>query len=196
MLLTLLISSMAAFGFSRFKFKWKESLLALFLGGMSIPFHTTLIPIYIITRNIGLYDSLLALIGPYVTSNLPISIFILTSFMEEIPHELEEAAMMDGCKPWGIFTKIILPLSRSGIITVGIYDAIMCWNELVYALVLLSSPQNKTLPMGLWDFQGRWAVNIPMTATAVVISIIPILVFYILFRGRIIEGMIAGALKE
>ena len=193
--LILVISSMAAYAFARLKFCLNKPLFGLIVAGMIVPIHITLIPIYLLTRNIGLYDTHFALIGPYVATALPISIFILTEFMRQIPKELEEAAKLDGCGPFGIFWKVFLPLSGPGLSTVAIYNGISLWNEFIFAYLLTSNPANRTLPLAIWDFQGQYTSNIPAILTVVTLTSLPLIVAYAFGQERIVKGMMAGALK-
>jgi len=193
--LILVISSMAAYAFARLKFFLNKPLFSLIVAGMIVPIHITLIPIYLMTRNIGLYDTQFALIGPYVATALPISIFILTEFMRQIPKELEEAAKLDGCGAFGIFWKVFLPLSGPGLSTVAIYNGISLWNEFIFAYVLTSNPANRTLPLAIWDFQGQYTSNIPAILSVVTLTSLPLIVAYAFGQERIVKGMMAGALK-
>ncbi|WAM33578.1 carbohydrate ABC transporter permease [Caldicellulosiruptor morganii] len=193
--LILIISSMAAFAFSRFKFALNNLLYSLIIAGMAIPIHVTLIPIYVLTNKIKLYDTVFALIGPYVALSLPMSIFILTEFMREIPLELEEAAKIDGCSMFRLYSDILLPLSAPALITVGIYNGTYLWNEFVFALVLTSSPTRRTLPLGIWDFQARYGSDIPAIMAFLTLSLLPMLIAYIFGQDKIIKGMMAGAVK-
>src|SRR4029079_7971977 len=122
--LILVCASLAAYAFARIPFRLNRTLFSIVIAGLIIPVHVTLIPVYLLTTKLGIYDTLWALIGPYVAFNLPISVFVLTEFMREIPRELEEAAKMDGAGPIGIFLRVILPLSGPGLATVGIYNAV------------------------------------------------------------------------
>ena len=126
--------------------------ILIFIGGMMIPVHATLIPIFIMSNNVGIYDSLLALLGPYIAFALPISIFIFIQFMKDIPMELEEAAKMDGANHWHIFSKVIFPNIMPAISTVVIYNFVHIWNEFIFALVLIQSPNKMTLPVGFRSF--------------------------------------------
>jgi raffinose/stachyose/melibiose transport system permease protein len=162
---------------------------------MMIPVHTTLIPLYILVREWGWYDTLLALIGPYIAFSLPVSIFILTQFMQEIPRELEDAARIDGCSHFKMFWKIHFPLSTPAIATVAIYNFIQIWNEFVFVLVLTSSPENKTLPLGLRDFYGEFSVNVPGIMAALVLGTLPLLVAYFISQEKVVKGLAAGAVK-
>lgn len=193
--LILVISSMAAYAFARLRFRLNKPLFALIVAGMIVPIHITLIPIYLMTRNLGLYDTPFALIGPYVATALPISIFILTEFMRQIPKELEEAAKLDGCGPFGVFWKVFLPLSGPGLSTVAIYNGISLWNEFIFAYLLTSSRANRTLPLAIWDFQGQYTANIPAILSVVTLTSLPLIVAYAFGQERIVKGMMAGALK-
>lgn len=194
-LLIVLLSAMAAYVFARMKFRWNKPLFSLVVMGMIVPLHATLVPIYLLTRNLGLYDTHFALIGPYVAISLPISIFILTEFMRQIPQELEEAAQLDGCGPFKIFWRIFFPLSTPGLATVAIYNGIGLWNEFIFAYVLTSTPEHRTLPLALWDFQGQYSSDIPAMLAVVTLTSLPLIAVYAFGQERIIKGMMAGALK-
>jgi raffinose/stachyose/melibiose transport system permease protein len=194
-LLIVVVSAMAAYALARLKFRFNKPLFALIVAGMIVPLHITLVPIYLMTKAIGLYDTPFALIGPYVATSLPVSIFILAEFMRQIPRELEEAAELDGCGPFTIFRKIFLPLSGPGVATVAIYNAIGLWNEFIFAYVLTSSPGNRTLPLALWDFQGEYSSNIPAMLAVVTLTSLPLIVAYAFGQERIVKGMMAGSLK-
>lgn len=188
-------ASMASYMIAKIKFKFNQAIFSYFLAGMMIPLHITLIPVYKITEYIGLYDTLTGLIGPYVAFSLPISIFILTGFIKEVPHELEEAAYIDGANIFQIFYLIIFPLIKPAVSTITIYNLVMLWNEFIYALVLISDPAKWNLTLGLWNFQGEYGVNIPLIMAALVLSILPLLLFYVVLQERVIKGMTAGAVK-
>src|ERR1035437_304297 len=187
--LILVLSSMAAYAFARLRFRLNKPLFGLIVAGMIVPIHITLIPIYLLTRNIGLYDTPFALIGPYVATALPISIFILTEFMRQIPKELEEAAKLDGCGTFGVYWKIFLPLSGPGLSTVAIYNGIGLWNEFIFAYLLTSSPANRTLPLAIWDFQGQYTANIPAILSVVTLTSLPLILAYAFGQERIVKGI-------
>lgn len=194
-LLVVLFASMAAYVFARMKFRLNQPLFALIIAGLVVPIHITLIPVYLLTTNVGFYDRLYALIGPYVAFSLPISIFILTGFMREIPRELEEAARIDGCGPMRSFFSIILPLTRPGLATIAVYNAVALWNEFVFAYVLTSSTNVRTLPLALWEFQGQYSSNIPAIMAVLVMSSLPLILAYALFQEQLVKGIMAGAVK-
>lgn len=194
-LLIVVLSSMAAYAFARLKFPFGKTLFGLVVAAMIVPIHATLVPIYLLIRNIGLYDTSFALIGPYVAFSLPISIFILTEFMKQIPRELEEAACLDGCGPLTIFWRIYFPLSTPGLATVAIYNAVALWNEFIFAYVLTSTPGHRTLPLAIWDYQGQYTSNVPAMLAVVTLTSLPLIAVYAFGQERVIKGMMAGSLK-
>lgn len=193
--LILLLSAMASYVFARIPFRLNRPLFGLIVAGLVIPLHVTLIPVYLLTRQIGLYDSLWALLGPYVAFNLPLSIFILTEFMRAIPRELEEAARIDGSGPMHTFWRVILPLSTPGLATLAIYNAVALWNEFVFAFVLITSPEYRPLPLAIWEYQGEYSMNIPAIMAVLTLSALPLVLIYIVGQERVIKGIMAGALK-
>lgn len=195
LLLILFTASFASYPFAKFKFRLNKPLFGLVVAAMAIPVHATLIPIFELTQHIGIYDTLFALIGPYVAFNLPISVFILTSFMTEIPHELEESAEIDGCGKFRTFFSIILPLSKPGLATLSIYNLVNMWNEFSFALVLTQSTQSRTLPLSIWDYQGQYTSNIPMIMTFLTLCAVPMIIAFIIGQDKLIKGMMAGAVK-
>lgn len=195
LVLLLLIGLCAAYAFSRIRLKWTKALFLLVIACMTISIHVALIPIYLLTRDVGLYDTTAALVGPYVAFNLPITIFILTNFMGEIPVELEEAARMDGCGHFRLFSSIIVPLSKAGVVTVAIYDVISMWNEFSFALVLTQSPGTRTLPLALWNYKSQYGSNIPMLFAVLFLSVIPMIAAFAFGQDKLIRGMMAGAVK-
>ena len=195
MVLMLAIASFAAYPLSRMKFKLRGLLYAGIVAMMSIPMHVTLIPIFKMTTDMGLYDTLWALIGPYVTFALPMSVFILTAFMSTIPKEIEESAEIDGCGKYRTFFTMILPLSKSGLSTLAIYNGVSMWNEFAFANTLIQSPSNKTLPLALGQFKGEHSMDIPLILTVLVLSVLPMLILFIIFQDKLVKGMMAGAVK-
>lgn len=193
--LILVISAMASYIFARLRFRGSGLLFSVIIAGLVLPLHVTLIPIYLLTRNIGLYDTLWALVGPYVALNLPLSIFILTEFMRSIPIEMEEAARIDGSGPIHTFFKIILPLSTPGLATLAIYNAVQLWNEFVFAFVLILDPEKRTLPLAIWEYQGEYSMNIPAILAVLTLSALPLIMVFIFSQERVVRGLMAGALK-
>ncbi len=195
LILLLCTSAFASYPLSRFKFKLRKPIYSIIVALMSVPVHVTLLPIFIMITKIGLYDSIWALIGPYVAFNLPISIFILVTFMKQIPKELEEAAEIDGCSKYRIFFSIILPLTKPGLATLAIYNGVSIWNEFSFALTLTQSLNNRTLPLSIWEYQGQYTMNVPMIMSVLTISMLPMIIAFIFGQDKLIKGMMAGAVK-
>ncbi|MFM9107164.1 MAG: carbohydrate ABC transporter permease [Chloroflexota bacterium] len=193
--LTLASAALAAYPLARSRFRLQRPIFLLFLAGAMIPVHVTLIPTYILSRDLGLYDTRWALLGPYIGFNLPLAIFILTEFMRQVPRELEEAALVDGASAWERFWRIMLPLSVPAMSTVGIYAFIFVWNEFIFALVLLSSPENMTMPLGLMQFYGQYQINVPGIMAALSLASLPVIALYLAAQERVVAGLVAGALK-
>ena len=193
--LILFISACAAYPLARFKFRLNGFLYALIVACMAIPIHITLIPVFQMTRNLGLYDSIWALIGPDVAFALPISVFILTSFMQGIPKEIEESAEIDGCNKYKMFFAMIFPLSKPGLSTLAIYNGVNVWNEFSFAYTLTQSATNRTLPLAVWDFQGQYSMNTPMIMAVLTLTVLPMIILFIFAQDKLVKGMTAGAVK-
>jgi len=191
----LFISACAAYPLSRFRFKLANPIYSLIVACMSIPIHITLIPVFKMSTNVGIYDSIWSLIGPYVAMAIPISVFILTSFMREIPLEIEESAQIDGCNRYQMFFKIILPLAPPGLSTLAIYNGVNIWNEFSFAYTLTQSSANRTLPLAVWEFQGQYSMNTPMIMAVLTLTVIPMILLFIFAQDKLIKGMTAGAVK-
>jgi raffinose/stachyose/melibiose transport system permease protein len=192
--LLLFFSAFAAYPLSRMKFKLNRPIFNIFVAAMSIPIHITLIPVFIMTNRLNMNDRV-ALIGPNVAFNLPISIFILTSFMQSISKEMEEAAEIDGCGRFATFFKILFPLSKSGLATLAIYNGVVIWNEFVFAMVLIKNQSARTLPLAIWEYQGQYSMDIPKIMSLLVLSSLPVILLYIFGQDKLVKGMMAGAVK-
>ena len=195
LILLLFISACASYPLARFKFKLSGSIYAGIVACMSIPIHITLIPVFKMSRATGLYDSIWALIGPYIAFAVPISVFILTSFMKEIPKEIEESAEIDGCGKIQMFFSIIMPLSKPGLATLAIYNGVNMWNEFSFAYTLTQSSENRTLPLAIWEFQGQYSMNTPMIMSVLTLTLLPMIIMFIIFQDKLVKGMTAGAVK-
>lgn len=193
--LILFISACAAYPLARFKFRLNGFIYAVIVACMAIPIHITLIPVFQMTRNLGLYDSIWALIGPDVAFALPISVFILTSFMQGIPKEIEESAEIDGCNKYKMFFVMIFPLSKPGLSTLAIYNGVNVWNEFSFAYTLTQSATSRTLPLAVWDFQGQYSMNTPMIMAVLTLTVLPMIILFIFAQDKLVKGMTAGAVK-
>ncbi len=193
--LTVVLSTPVSYVISRFRFKGNNLLYLFFIAGMMIPIHSTVIPIYTMVGNLNMNNNLEVLSIIYGAYRIPVSIFILEGFMSGIPRELEECAVIDGATVWDIFFKVIVPLSRDGIVTIAILTVLSSWNELLLSMLLISTPAQKTLPNGLMGFITEYNSEYTQLAAGIMVAIIPPIIFYMLAQEKIEKGMIAGAVK-
>jgi raffinose/stachyose/melibiose transport system permease protein len=193
-LITCLAAAAAAYAFARMRFRGKEALFVLLLGGTMIPIHVTLVPLYGLTDLLGIRDTVLALIGPYVGFGLPVSVFILRGFFEALPRDLEDAARIDGCGAVGAFWRVALPLSAPALATVFILNFVHMWNEFAFALTLTDTTAT-TLPVGIYQLSGNFGSNVPAVSAGLMIGVLPGLIVYFLAQKHIVKGMTAGALS-
>ncbi|GBG09252.1 sugar ABC transporter permease [Paenibacillus sp. MY03] len=191
----IVLAALAAFAITRFRWKYGQLVLLLFLLGMMIPLQSTLLPLMIIFKNMDILNTHLSLILPYIAFQTPISVFILSGFMKAIPHEIEESAIIDGAGVFRIFRSIILPISVPPIVTVCILTFINIWNEYILAATFISSEKLKTLPFGVNSFVSQYSVNYGAIGAFLVLGALPVIVIYFLLSERITKGMVAGAVK-
>ncbi|SFS54783.1 raffinose/stachyose/melibiose transport system permease protein [Paenibacillus sp. 453mf] len=193
--LTLFISALASFVLARFSFRWKGMILAFFVIGMLIPIHSTLVPLFILMKQMLLLNTYWALILPYTAFALPTAIFILTAYLTSIPRDIEEAAFMDGTGLWGLFFRIMLPMSLPALSTVTILSFLHAWNDFSFALVFINKTELKTLPLAIANFADGYQTDYGLTLAAMTLSIIPTVLLYLLFQEQMMKGMTAGAVK-
>ncbi|WDH80464.1 carbohydrate ABC transporter permease [Paenibacillus urinalis] len=195
LVLTLFISALASFVLARFSFRWKGIMLAFFVIGMLIPIHSTLVPLFILMKQMFLLNTYWALILPYTAFALPTAIFILTAYLTSIPRDIEEAAFMDGTGLWGLFFRIMLPMSLPALSTVTILSFLHAWNDFSFALVFINKTELKTLPLAIANFADGYQTDYGLTLAAMTLSIIPTVLLYLLFQEQMMKGMTAGAVK-
>ncbi len=191
------IGAMAAYIFAKYPFRGSKTLFGAFLGGMMFPNFLIVIPLYFLLQSMSLYDTLTGLTIAYVAYSLSFTIFVLTGFFQALPNELAEAAQLDGCGHFSTFSRVMLPLARPGLIVVGIFNAIGLWNEYPLAKVLLNSNEKRTLPLTIVDMATAQQYSSDWGAlfAGLVIVMIPVMGVYWVFRDRIHETMLAGAVK-
>jgi raffinose/stachyose/melibiose transport system permease protein len=189
---TVAISLMAAYAMVRGSGPFVRRTFSVFLLGLAIPTHATIIPLYFMITRVHLYDSLLALILPSIGFAVPITVLILSNFIRDIPGELFESMRLDGAGDWRILWNLVLPLARPALVTVAIYDGLHVWNGFLFPLILTQSPSDRVLPMALWTFQGEFTVNVPAILAAVVLSTLPMLAAYLVGRRYLVRGLTAG----
>lgn len=190
-----LFSCMAAYAISRMKWKLSKVMMNVFLLGMMIPAYATIIPLFNMFNKVNLLNTHASVIIPHIANSFPMAIFILTGFFVSIPRDIEEAAVMDGCHIYRIFYQIIMPISKSSVVTVAVIVFINIWNDLLLPQIFLTDQSKMTLPVGLTAFQGQYATDYVAMIAAVVLTIIPSVIVYILLHRNIMEGMVAGAIK-
>lgn len=189
------LGSMVSYAIARMKWKCSKLVLRLFMLGMMIPIYATIIPLFSIFNKMNLLNTYTSVIVPHVAFGFPMLIFILTGFLSTIPGELEEAAVMDGCNVFQIFGRIIVPITRPSLVTVAVITFLDVWNDLLIPQIFLTDTAKMTLPVGLTEFEGLRSTDYVSTIAAVVITVIPSMVVYILLHKNIMEGMVAGAVK-
>jgi multiple sugar transport system permease protein len=185
----------AAYAFSRFNFPGKNALFFSVLVRNMFPLVVFLIPLFILMRNLRLVDTHLSLIITYLTFGLPLSIWLLKGFYDNIPPQLEQAARIDGATRFQAFWKIVMPLSSPGIIATAIYAFIQAWNEYVYALTFLNSDSLLTLPVGLQRFFAEYSTNWPGLMAASFIMSVPVVVLFLVLQKHFVRALTEGAVK-
>lgn len=191
------VGAMAAYVFARYPFRGSKTLFGAFLGGMMFPNFLVIVPLFFLLKNLHLLDTRIGLVAVYVAYSLSFTIFVLSGFFQTLPAELAEASMIDGCGHAGTFWRVMLPLAKPGLVVVGIFNAIGLWNEYGLALVLINSEENRTLPLGIANlvmvqhYQSDWGALF----AGLVIVMLPVMAVYMVFRDKIHETMLAGAVK-
>lgn len=186
-LLTVITSAMAAYAFARLKFKHRDGIFFIYLATLMVPLQVTIIPLYIILRTLGWHDSYAALIIPPAFTAF--GVFMLRQFFLTIPTEIEEAAKIDGCSRFQIFTTIILPMSKPGLASLAIFTFVNLWKSFFWPLIVTATDAHKTLPLGLYMFSGQYGTDWSALMAATAISIIPGVIFYIIFQRSLVQGI-------
>lgn len=194
-LLTVILASFVTFAITRMHWKLNKLILGLFMIGLMIPIHSTLIPLFGFFKKLNLVDNPISIILTYTAFNLPLTIMILLGFYQTLPREIEEAAVMDGCSINRIFFQITLPMTTPVLATTIIINMIYNWNEFVFVNTFISSEKWKTLTVGINNFVGQYLTDWGSIGASLMISIIPILIAFLLLSNRIVEGIAAGSIK-
>ncbi len=194
-LITLFVALMASFALTRLIWKGRKTMNKFFMLGLTIPIHASVVPVYVTLSRLHMLNTYWALIIPYSAFSLAMAILVCTGFMNDIPRELDEAACIDGCGVWGVFFRIIVPLMKPAVATVGIYTFLQCWNELMFANIFISKTELKTLPVGVQALSGQYTTEWGPIGAALVLATFPTLLLYIFLSRKIQESFIAGAIK-
>ncbi len=192
------ISALASYVFARMKFRFKNIIYYFFLAGLMFPTFIAMAPLFILSNQLGLTNSLLGLVLIYSAYSLAFTIFILTPFFKTIPKSLEEAAIIDGCGPFGVFFKVMLPLAKPGLFSAAIFNFVGIWNEYVIGLILVTETEMRTLPVALGNLMMviQYRTDFGALYAGIILSIIPVIIIYLLFQTQLMAGTTSGAVKE
>ncbi|HOX36843.1 MAG TPA: carbohydrate ABC transporter permease [Candidatus Brocadiia bacterium] len=193
--LTLAVSAPAAFALGCLRFRGEKTVSIVIVAGLILPVHVTLIPLLKLLGGIGLYDTLSGLIMVHAAFSIPVSVVILRAFFHEIPPAIPDAARVDGCSTIQILLHIMLPLARPALFTVGVFLFVNIWNEFVFALTFLTSPEKKTLPLGLMEFAESHGTDVVSSCAAMTLGAAPLMIVYFLAQKHIVRGLTAGAVS-
>jgi len=190
-----ILSLMASFAISRYKFKLGFPIYLLFAAGIFIPGITLMGMIYKLLYQLSLLGTKPGVILLYASTSLPLSIFLLVAFMQTIPKEIDDAAIIDGCNPWQLFTKIIIPLSRNGLVVVLIIAFIGAWNDYIWAMILLPTQLERTFTVALAFFKTEFFTDYGLLSACVIVGLLPVIVGYVFLQDKLIIGLTAASLK-
>jgi raffinose/stachyose/melibiose transport system permease protein len=191
----IVISSLAAYAFSRLKFPGKNILFILLISTMMIPIPGSFIALYVLLVKLDLINTRLGYILPQINGGLALGIFLLKTFFDKLPQDLEDAARIDGCNKFQVYLNVALPLAKPALAVLVVFNALAVWNEYLLAMLVLSDRSLMPLQRGLMVFQGAHLTEYPLLMAGIAISIIPIVTLYFLMQRYIVAGITAGALK-
>jgi ABC-type glycerol-3-phosphate transport system permease component len=194
-LLLLLFGSMAGFALSQLRFRGSSALFIGCLAGLFVPFQVIMVPLARIMADTALIDTYPGLILVYVAQFLPFTVFLMTSYYRTIPPEIIDAARIDGSSTYGVYRRIMLPLGTPALLSVGILNALFCWNDVLMSLVMMPSADHRTLMVGVTSLRGQYSDDIPTFASGVLIAALPVLVVYLFLQRQIADGVAAGSTK-
>jgi len=194
-IVTVLLSVSAGYGLGKFKYKVSPLIYSILLLGLVIPIHATLIPLFLLLKTIRLLNTMAAVILPYIAFAMPLGTFLAATYIRDIPDELEESAVIDGCGYLKIYWNIILPIARPVMMTILIITFLNNWNEFIFVFLFTSSVGLRSLSVGLLMFAGPYSKNYAMQFAAMVIASLPMILMYFVFRKPMVKGMVAGAVK-
>jgi multiple sugar transport system permease protein len=194
---TVILGTLAGFGFSRFAFPAKNILFVMILATLMIPFQSILIPLFLILTNLKLHNTLFGLALVYITFQLPFAVFIMRNTFDTVPREIEEAALLDGCSSLSMLYRVMLPIVRPGVITVGIYAFLNAWNEFLAALIFMTREDMFTLPILLVTVRSGYygAIDWGALQAGVTITILPCIILFLLLQRYYVRGLMGGATK-
>lgn len=189
------LSALIAYGISRKEKKFAMGLYTFFVAGLLVPVNMIILPLFILIKWLGLFGTLWALIFPYIALGLPLGVLILGPVAATLPRDLVDAARVDGATEWQIFRRIVLPLLKPGLISVGILNGVWMWNEFFIPLIVAFKPESQTMPVGIVAFVGAYSTEWGLVFASVVVSTAPILFAYLMMTRQFQSGLTAGAVK-
>lgn len=192
---TLALAASAAWGFARWSFRGRDTLLGLLVSLMVVPPVVLLVPLFVFGVQIGWISTYRLVVLIYVGLMLPFSVYLLTNFFRTIPRSLIEAAIVDGASSFAVFRRIVLPLSAAPLVTLGVVNLLWVWNELLIALVFLQDDSKKTLMVGITGFQSRFSLDVPVIMAGLTIATLPIVALYLFGQRFFVQGLVSGAVK-
>jgi ABC-type glycerol-3-phosphate transport system permease component len=187
---------LAGYGLALLPLPGRDTLLVLFLLGLTVPFQSVMIPMYYLLRDLHMLETYWAFIIPGIAIRLPFGIFLMRGFFRGLPPELGDAARTDGANEWDVFRQVMLPLSWPGVATLIVFQFMWAWNEFAMPLIFVQRDDLRPVSLGTMFFFGRFSVDRGMIAAGVTLSMIPVVILYLLLQRRFIEGITAGALKS
>jgi len=193
--LTLLVAALAGWGFARWSFRGRDTVLGVLVALMVVPPVVLLVPLFVLGVRIGQISTFRLVILIYVGLMLPFSVYMLTNFFRTIPASLIEAAVIDGASSWRVFRRIVLPLSAAPLVTLAVVNLLWVWNELLIALVFLQDDSKKTLMVGITGFQSRYSLDVPAIMAGLTLATLPIVTVYIFGQRYFVRGLVSGAVK-
>ena len=189
----IVFDTMAGYAFAKKRFPFRNVIFWMILSTLMIPIHVTFIPLYIINRELGLLDSLWALILPGTASAF--GIFLMRQYVQTLPSELEDAARIDGCGEFGVFWNVILPLCKPAIAALAIFTFVRQWNDFLWPVIALNKPQNYTLTVGVANLQGEFMTDWGIIFSGAALAALPMIAFFLVFQKYFLEGVRMGAVK-
>ena len=191
----LIMATMAGFAIGLLRIPGARLLLLLFVFGLTLPFEGIITPLYFLEREMGILNTRLAIVLPLLALFMPFGVFWMRAHFANLPHDVTEAARVDGADTWALFWRIHLPLARPAISSLGVLMAVWSWNQFLLALVLVEDPSQRTMAGALGAFQGHYATDIPLLCAGTVLILLPTLVIYLLFQRHIISALLQGSVK-
>ncbi len=191
----LLLGSMAGFALGRLRFRGSSAVYLGILAALFVPFQVIMVPLARLMAGTGLIDTYPGLVLAYVAQFLPFTVFLMTSFYSAVPGEIVDAARVDGSTVYGVYWRIMLPLGAPALLSVGVLNALFCWNDVLISLLLMPSVEHRTLMVGVTALRGQYSADIPTFASGVLIAAVPVLLVYLFLQRQIADGVTAGSTK-